>query len=186
VQPTASGTPQCPDLRFEATAIRWSRHSRSASKAARSHFAHRSLRRITSGRAVGRAVLPTSGSRRPTRLGHHDRMAGQDSQFYMDEPDSLTWLQAWYATQCDGDWEHDYGVSIETLDNPGWFLRLDLQGTAMDGLTFAGQEIHRSKNDWFIARVVDDRFEVACGPLNLGEAIHQFRLWVTSQHRSTA
>jgi hypothetical protein len=31
----------------------------------------------------------------------------------------LPWLQGWYATQCDGDWEHEYGVSIETLDNPG-------------------------------------------------------------------
>jgi hypothetical protein len=27
---------------------------------------------------------------------------------------------------------------------------------------------------------VGDRFEVVCGPLNLGEAIHQFRLWVTA------
>jgi hypothetical protein len=30
---------------------------------------------------------------------------------------------------------NDYGVSIETLDNPGWFLIVDLQATAMDDLT---------------------------------------------------
>jgi len=37
----------------------------------------------------------------------------------------LTELQAWYVVQCDGDWEHTYGVKIETLDNPGWMLRVD-------------------------------------------------------------
>lgn len=121
--------------------------------------------------------------REKKRLGHHDRVTGQDPQFYSHEPDPLTWLQAWYATQCDGDWEHEYGVSIETLDNPGWFLKLDLQETAMDGLTFPKREVHRSQHDWFIAQVVEGRFKVACGPLNLGEAIHQFRLWVADQHR---
>lgn len=110
-------------------------------------------------------------------------MTGQDPQFHADEPDSLTWLQAWYATECDGDWEHECGVSIETLDNPGWFLKVDLQETGMDGLTFPKYEVQRSWNDWLIAQVVDNRFEAACGPHNLGEAIHQFRLWVTSQHR---
>jgi len=29
-------------------------------------------------------------------------------------------IQDWYRRQCDGDWEHSYGVKIETLDNPGW------------------------------------------------------------------
>jgi hypothetical protein len=28
-------------------------------------------------------------------------------------------LEAWYASRCDGEWEHGYGISIETLDNPG-------------------------------------------------------------------
>lgn len=52
----------------------------------------------------------------------------------------------------------------------------------MDGLAFSRHEVHRSNDDWFIAYVVDNRFEVACGPVNLGEAIHRFRLWVAYQH----
>ncbi|MFE4959105.1 Imm53 family immunity protein [Streptomyces sp. NPDC056653] len=31
----------------------------------------------------------------------------------------LDWLQNRYAQQCDGDWEHEWGVKIATLDNPG-------------------------------------------------------------------
>ncbi|GAA0580655.1 hypothetical protein GCM10010172_76910 [Paractinoplanes ferrugineus] len=95
----------------------------------------------------------------------------------------MTWLQAWYAMQCDGDWEHEFGVQVGTLDNPGWTLAIDLQGTAMAGLTYAGQEIHRSEHDWFVARVLAERFDVACGPLNLGEAIHEFRMWVADSAR---
>ena len=37
-------------------------------------------------------------------------------------PNALQALQQWYLAQCDGDWEHGYGVSITTLDNPGWSL----------------------------------------------------------------
>jgi len=111
-------------------------------------------------------------------LRHHGRVTGQDIHSYSDGPDGLTWLQGWYVTQCDGEWEHEYGMSIETLDNPGWFLKVDLQATAMDGRAFPPHEVHRSEHDWLIARVVDSRFEVACGPLNLSEAIHQFRIWI--------
>lgn len=111
-------------------------------------------------------------------LRHHGWVTGQHHQFYSDGSDALTWLQGWYATQCDGEWEHEYGVSIETLDNPGWFLKVDLQATAMDGLNLLKHKVHRGENDWLIARVVNNRFEASCGPLNLGEAVHQFRIWV--------
>ncbi|GAB7036470.1 hypothetical protein JCM9533A_03170 [Catenuloplanes niger JCM 9533] len=53
----------------------------------------------------------------------------------------------------------------------------------MDGSTYAEQEVHRSKNNRFIAHVVDDRFQAPCGPLHLGEAIHELRPWATSRHR---
>lgn len=46
---------------------------------------------------------------------------------------SLRSLEAWYAAACDGGWEHLYGVRIETLDNPGWMLVIDLMGTPLQG-----------------------------------------------------
>jgi hypothetical protein len=27
-------------------------------------------------------------------------------------------LERWYAAQCNGDWKHTYGITLETLDNP--------------------------------------------------------------------
>lgn len=32
--------------------------------------------------------------------------------------DILKWLENWYSSNCDGDWEHLYGITIRTLDNP--------------------------------------------------------------------
>lgn len=98
-------------------------------------------------------------------------------------PGALTWLQAWYAAQCDGDWEHGGGISIDTLDNPGWSLRISLDGTVLAGRTLDRHEIHRSEHDWIIIEVVDNRFEAACGPLNLGEGVHEFRLWAEGPPR---
>lgn len=43
----------------------------------------------------------------------------------------------WYLSNCDGDWEHVYGVKLETLDNPGWILTIDLAETDLDGKTLS-------------------------------------------------
>lgn len=43
--------------------------------------------------------------------------------------DSIKLLQNWYASQCDGEWEEQYGVKIDTLDNPGWNVRIGLDET---------------------------------------------------------
>jgi hypothetical protein len=33
--------------------------------------------------------------------------------------DALDFLHRWYAAQCDGDWEHEFGIRLTTPDNPG-------------------------------------------------------------------
>lgn len=57
-------------------------------------------------------------------------------------------LQTWYKAQCDGDWEHQNGLSIESLDNPGWLLTIDLKGTSLEGKLFEEIHIERNKDDW--------------------------------------
>lgn len=49
----------------------------------------------------------------------------------------IQWLQNWYSSNCDGDWEHDYGITIETIDNPGWNIKIDV--VAVD-VTLANKE----------------------------------------------
>ena len=93
-------------------------------------------------------------------------------------PGALAWVQAWYATQCNGEWEESYGIKIETLDNPGWHVHIDLADTRWSDLSVATSEVHRSEHDWVSVQAGVGRFTAACGPLNLGEVLHHFRLLV--------
>ena len=101
--------------------------------------------------------------------------------------DSLMWLMRWYLAECNDDWEHSYGVKIDTLDNPGWTLKIDLRETSFHGRPFTkverGEpaedlEEWRSLGSWCVAEVREDQFEAACGPLDLALAIQIFRDWV--------
>jgi hypothetical protein len=47
---------------------------------------------------------------------------------------ALQWLQVWYKSQCNGDWEHQHGIKINTLDNPRWDLKIDIYNTDLEGL----------------------------------------------------
>ena len=92
-----------------------------------------------------------------------------------EEPrDTLYLLQRWYSQQCDGEWEHGYGVRIDTLDNPGWSLRIELTDTPLQDEIHDWSKVERSEHDWVHWRVQDRVFEAACGPTNLNEAILAF------------
>jgi hypothetical protein len=86
-----------------------------------------------------------------------------------------------YVAQCNDDWEHEYGINITTLDNPGWSITIDLTGTDLDAATYARREVHRSEDDWCSTWTENAAFQAACGPTNLAEALHEFRLWVSDR-----
>lgn len=93
----------------------------------------------------------------------------------------LARFEAWFASQCDGDWEHGAGIAISTLDNPGWSVNIDLQGTSLEGRPFTSVEIERSENDWFHAASTGSAFTIACGPNNLEESLALFCDWAERQ-----
>jgi hypothetical protein len=87
----------------------------------------------------------------------------------------LAFLEDWYAAQCDADWEHSWGVEIGTLDNPGWRLRVDLDGTSWEGRCLERTTAQRDEHDWLQTWSDGHRWEAACGPQNLSEALEAFR-----------
>ena len=42
---------------------------------------------------------------------------------------NLIWLQDFYTSLCNGDWEHSYGFKLDTMDNPGWHWEFNLRDT---------------------------------------------------------
>ena len=91
--------------------------------------------------------------------------------------DTLQQFQQWYYSQCDGDWEHQHGVEIGTLDNPGWRVRIDVEETSLSERPFAAVERVEHETDWIVCRVRDGRFEGAGGPLMLEEILEVFLAW---------
>ena len=94
--------------------------------------------------------------------------------------DELAWLMDWYASQCDGDWEHAWGIKIETLDNPGWSLEIDLADTDFEDRRFTRLEHGdmESTDSWWICWVESAQFHAVCGPRDLVNVIAVFRRWV--------
>ena len=101
--------------------------------------------------------------------------------------DHLAWLMSWYASQCDGDWEHSYGLKIETLDNPGWILTVDLTGTTLESALFQDHAEGIEDRDtplarWNVCRVRQQTFEGFGGPFDLEAIIACFRRWAESSN----
>ncbi|WP_309505466.1 Imm53 family immunity protein [Streptomyces phytophilus] len=89
----------------------------------------------------------------------------------METRDLLRALGAWYADQCDGDWEHEFGVKIETLDNPGWLIQVDLPGTSKEGVILAPELEEDTDGSWLHSSADGRILRVACGPTDLERAV---------------
>ena len=83
-------------------------------------------------------------------------------------------LQNWYQLNCNGTWEHNNGISIHTLDNPGWSISLNLAGTPLEELNFDQKKYNKSKNDWYDIKALNTILVIACGPKNLEEVLAIF------------
>ena len=87
---------------------------------------------------------------------------------------NLEKLQNWFIAQNDGDWEHTYGVKIETLDNPGWNLQIDLEETDYDHLEMEYTLCENSEHDWYSLRIRDHLFSASGDPTKLDFLIGKF------------
>jgi len=95
----------------------------------------------------------------------------------------IEWLQEWYLQNCNGDWEHQYGLSISTLDNPGWQVAINLRGTALEHKSFAKVEVGKVDGEsWYVVSVQEDEknndgpiFMAFCSPQHLTTVIGLFK-----------
>ena len=104
------------------------------------------------------------------------RRSTPDPLYGMNE---LERLQAWYLAHCDGEWEHTFGVSIDTLDNPGWIVDIDLTGTSLASRPFVAvaRGMEPNETDWVSCKVESAKFQGAGGASNLAEILGIFLDW---------
>jgi immunity protein 53 of polymorphic toxin system len=99
--------------------------------------------------------------------------------------DELEWLQRWYESRCDGEWEHERGVAIESCDNPGWWVRIDIDkeparpGGDVVLETLGDPPSEKNGNvgskRWMLCQVRGDKFDGAGDATQLSNIIRCFR-----------
>lgn len=87
----------------------------------------------------------------------------------------LSWLESWYIENIDGDWEHNYGVKIDTIDNPGWSVLIDLNETKYQNYTLDKVEVENSSNDWYSYKVDSGKFIAFGSPNKLNFILETFK-----------
>lgn len=98
-----------------------------------------------------------------------------------NDTDLVKGIEAWFRAQCDGDWEHSYGLSIETTDNPGWYVEVDLTDTPWADLVIPFSRDERPAFDWIQFEVRDGKFIGSGGISNLSEILRRFLSIVTKE-----
>lgn len=97
--------------------------------------------------------------------------------------DDLSKLAHWFARHCDGDWEQQRGISVQSTDNPGWWIKIDLKRTALAERPFA--EVSEGVDGkgfpaaarWLHCHVQDELWHGAGDPTRLAEIIGRFLAW---------
>jgi hypothetical protein len=87
---------------------------------------------------------------------------------------TLAKLQRWFASECNADWEHTYGIVIETSDNPGWIVKIDLWETELADRGESEKRYKESEEDWFNIKINKSSFEASCSSQNLEKILDEF------------
>ena len=101
-------------------------------------------------------------------------------------PDTLNTLekiQEWHRSTCNGEWEHKFGLTISTLDNPGWSVAIDLANTPLSQKEFSpivmgvGPDFHPSGKNWLVCRKEENQFRAFGDSGKLEEILLIFLHW---------
>ena len=90
---------------------------------------------------------------------------------------SLSWIEEWYNSVCNGEWEECYGIKIVTMDNPGWLVEIDVLETDLENKAFALVDIDNSDDDWIRCEVKNGKFVGVGDKTKLTSIIDIFRKW---------
>jgi hypothetical protein len=117
----------------------------------------------------------------PTNLSESlklfQNLASNKKDLVLQDNESLQELTRWYARQCDGDWEHGFGIEIRFPKASTCHLIIELRGTKCENQQFNPVTKNRSGNNWLDCFVKDGKFNGLCYPLNLPEVLNIFRHW---------
>jgi hypothetical protein len=87
-------------------------------------------------------------------------------------------LEAWYGTRCNGRWEHQWGIRISNIDNPGWSVSIDLNETTIANQMLQPLRVDVSETDWMHCWKDSAKFEGRGDPGKLDAILRHFLRFV--------
>ena len=88
----------------------------------------------------------------------------------------LKWLEKWFDSQYDGNWEHNEGIKIKTIDNPGWSINIYFSDNNIIDKLPVLIEINESR--WVSYSISDGYFKAYGGIYDLNILIYIFKLFI--------
>ena len=74
----------------------------------------------------------------------------------------------------------NYGIKIDTLDNPGWIVMIDVAETEYENKEFNPYILNNGENDWIDCKIENGCFIGAGDSSKLLEIVALFRKWIES------
>ena len=71
---------------------------------------------------------------------------------------TMSLLYQWYFEQCNGHWEHEYGIVIQTIDNPGWQVVIDLHHTDLENYEISWSLTKENDTNWYGYKIENKQF----------------------------
>ncbi|EKO13451.1 Imm53 family immunity protein [Leptospira kirschneri] len=106
-----------------------------------------------------------------------------ENKEFVLSPESETmfsWLMKWYQSQCDGDWEHEYGLKINTNKDQAWQVEIDIRFTELHDFELDTALEQKGTNNWYSFSIKDGRFLAEGDSKKLPVILEKFKeIWVT-------
>ncbi len=87
----------------------------------------------------------------------------------------IDWIQNWFKENCDGKWEQGEGILINTLENPGWEVEIDISNTSIANIDLSWILNENGKHDWYGVKIENQKFNASGDAGKLEFLLNLFR-----------
>jgi len=87
----------------------------------------------------------------------------------------IKWLENWFSSHCNGDWEHENPLIIQSTSNPGWSIIINLSETYLQDLDIEYFLIETSETEWYGYSIKNEQFKAAGDPTKLHFLLELFK-----------
>lgn len=74
-----------------------------------------------------------------------------------------------------------FGIKVETIDNPGWMVHIDLEDTELENKNFEKIQYDNGDKDWLLCFLKGKIFFGTGDSQKLGKILTIFKEWVETE-----